>query len=120
MRDLKRRECPQDYMVEHPAQPGGPGFVSRFRASEIAQQTVLHPIVALFLEFYGECRWEYIGNQRIQIPPDQPQGWLRILINPCRQFADFVTNASGTTSLKRTRSWVRVPPIPTDGIVAQR
>ena len=37
-----------------------------------------------FFEIYGECRWEYIGNQRIQIPPDQPQGRLRILINPCR------------------------------------
>jgi hypothetical protein len=45
----------------------------------------------------GECRWEYIGNQRIRIPPDQPQGWLRILTNPCRHSENFATNAGKTT-----------------------
>jgi hypothetical protein len=45
----------------------------------------------------GECRWEYIGNQRIRIPPDQPQGRLRILTNPCRHSENFATNAGVTT-----------------------
>jgi hypothetical protein len=48
-KNLKRRECPQDYMVECPAKAGGPGFVSRSRASGIAQKLVLLPIVALLL-----------------------------------------------------------------------
>jgi hypothetical protein len=33
---------------------------------------------------------------------------------------DFVTNADGTTSLKRTRFRVRIPVAPTDGAIAQR
>lgn len=107
---------------------------------------------AASLEFYGECRWDYIGNQRIRIPPDQPQGRLRILINPCRHIEFvaaevtrltlgptaaevvklkppnvgcygkliFVTNAGGTTSLKRARFRVRIRVAPTDGAIAQR
>ena len=52
---LKRRECPQDYMVERPAKAGRPGFVSRSRASGIAQKLVLLPIVALLL-------WNFMAN----------------------------------------------------------
>jgi len=118
---LKRRECPQDYMVERPAQPGGPGFVSRFRANGIAQKNCLAPRLSrCFLKFNDECRWEYIGNQRVQTPPARSRDRMRILINSCRHFADFVTNADGTTSLKRTRFRVRIPVAPADGAIAQR
>ena len=48
-----------------PGPAGRPGFVSRFRANEIAQQTVLQPIVALLPEFNGECPRNYIG---IRVP----------------------------------------------------
>jgi len=98
-KNLKRRECPQDYMVERPAQSREARVrfpVPRKRnSSENCLATDCRAASRMILN--GECRWEYIGNQRIRIPPDQPQGRLRILTNPCRHSENFATNAGVTT-----------------------
>ena len=65
----------------------------------------------------GECGWEYIGNQRIRIPPGQSQDRLRILINLCHHFGfcdecrwnyilnqDEVVGSNPTDSNRRDRS----------------
>ncbi len=73
-----------------------------------------------------ECHWEYIGNQRIRIPP-RSCGELSInLVAECHFIrsakthetdgqhnrAHRFTNADGTTRFLISRSWVRIPPIP--------
>ena len=86
-RSFEAAGMPAGLQVERPAQRRKARVHIPVPCKRNSSAIVLHPIVALLLEFYGECRWEYIGNQRIRIPPDQPQGRLRILINPCRHFA---------------------------------
>jgi len=116
---LKRRECPQDYMVERPAQSWKARVRIPVPCERNSSAIVLHPIVALLLEFYGECRWEYIGNQRIRIPPGWPRGQPRILIKPCRHFAvRFCDECRWNYILKEDEIRVQIPVAPTDGVVA--
>src|ERR1035438_7380881 len=83
-------------MVERLVKAGRPRVRFPVPRKRDSSETCLAPDCrAASLDFYGECRWEYIGNQRIRIPPDQPQGRLRILINPCRHFAVRICDECG-------------------------
>jgi len=51
---------PAGLQVERPAQSREARVRIPVPCERNSSATVLQPIVALLLEFYGECRWEYI------------------------------------------------------------
>src|SRR5580658_9796478 len=83
---------------------------------------VLHPIVALLLEILWRMQvgihWQPADSNSAR-PAARPVENSHQTLSPFLQ-SDFVTNAGGTTSLKRTRFRVRIPVAPADGAIAQR
>ena len=54
-RSFEAAGMPAGLQVERPAQPGGPGFVSRFRANGIAQQMSCTRLSRCFLNFMANA-----------------------------------------------------------------
>ena len=61
-RSFEAAGMPAGLQVERPAQIRKARVHIPVPCKRNSSAIVLHPIVALLLELYGECRWEYIGN----------------------------------------------------------